>query len=125
MGKRTGFGWVRVFGETYNYDVVVYGSRVMRRRKDLSRAYRGEYGHTPLSDVELNYYIREYGVPEVVIIATGVYGELPITPKARELLNNLASKGVKIIIGKTSDSIVEDVEKLSSRRLLAIIHTTC
>ena len=47
------------------------------------------------------------------LLATGVYRELP------------TSRGIKIIIGKTSDSILKNIEKLSNRKLLAIIHTTC
>jgi len=125
MGEYTGFGWVRIFGKTYNYDIVICKGKVLARRKNLSRAYRERYGHTPLSELELDEYLKECGKPEIIVIGTGVYGALPLTPEAKELLNKLTNMGIKVVIEKTNDTLIKIIENLKDRKILVVIHTTC
>ncbi|MCR8473758.1 MAG: hypothetical protein QXR44_04125 [Thermoproteota archaeon] len=60
----TGFGWIKVRGERYEYDIVIHvNGEVSRREKEKSRV---PMGHTPLSEKELDFLEREN--PEVVFI---------------------------------------------------------
>jgi hypothetical protein len=43
------FGRIEVDGKRYHNDVVIQQGRVRKRDKKASKAYRKEYGHTPLS----------------------------------------------------------------------------
>jgi len=126
LGEKAGFGWVKVFGKVYDHDIVICKGEVLKRDKDLSARYRATYGHTPLSEDELRRYINLCSDVEVVIIGSGVYGALPITPEARKILDELRSRGIDVMIRQTSDPLISTVEEVTSKRkVLAIIHTTC
>ena len=127
MLEETGFGYIVVNGKRYSHDIVLYpDGKVRKRRKDLSKKYRNRYGHTPLSREELELYVEESGNIEYLVIGTGQYGVLPLTPDAKKYIGKLEEKGVKIIIDKTPNilSIINRLEK-EDKRVLAIIHTTC
>jgi hypothetical protein len=81
----TGFGWIRVGETTYDHDIIIHADGgITKRKKKASKDLKGEYGHTPLSEHELD--LLEGEKPERVYIGTGQYGALPLTPAARELL---------------------------------------
>lgn len=127
MLEETGFGYIVINGKKYNYDIVLYpDGEIKRRRKDLSKKYKRIYNHTPLSREELEKYIEEAPGMEYLVIGTGQYGALPITPGAREYIRKLEKKGIKIIADKTPNilSIVNELEK-KKKRVLVIVHTTC
>ncbi len=127
MLTETGFGYIIVDGKKYNHDIVVYpDGEIKKRRKDLSKKYRRIYNHTPLSREELEYYLKEAGTPELIIIGSGQYGVLPLTREAEEYLRKLESKGVRVIIDKTPN-ILQLVNELldQGKKMLAIIHVTC
>ncbi len=127
MLEETGFGYIVVNGKRHNYDIVLYPSgEVRRRRKDLSKKYRDRYGHTPLSREELELYIEEAGDIEYLVIGTGQYGVLPLTPDTTKYIEELEEKGIKIIIDKTPN-ILSTISRLKeeNKKVLAIIHTTC
>ena len=45
---------IRTEGRQYENDIVIEGGRVRKRKKEPSKRYRDEFGHTPLSaDEEL------------------------------------------------------------------------
>jgi hypothetical protein len=86
---KTGFGWIETGGTRYDHDIVLHtDGTVSKRRKKLSKPYKGEYGHTPLSAEELAFLAKEH--PAVVYIGTGQYGDLPLTPDALVLLEPYA-----------------------------------
>ncbi len=127
MFEKTGFGYVVINGKKYDHDIVLYPNGEIRmRRKDLSKKYRGTYGHTPLSREELEHYLKETGNLEYLVIGTGQYGALPLTPEAEEYLRELEKKGVNILIDKTPNilSAVNELLK-NNKRILTIIHVTC
>src|SRR4030095_14348391 len=68
-----GFGSIEVDGREYEHDVVIEGGRVRQRKKQPSKPYRNEFGHTPLSAEEE----LPWGGSRL-IIGTGAYGSLPI-----------------------------------------------
>ena len=121
---RASFGRVVFRGVEYGHDIVVCSCRVRRRMKELSAHMRSVYGHTPLTGDELKEYLRECGEVEVVFIGTGVYGALPLTGDAEELLERLARTGVEVVKAVTNDELLERVES-ERRRYLAVIHVTC
>jgi hypothetical protein len=46
---RSSFGSICIDGMTYEHDVVIDRGKVRKRKKKLSKKYRNQFGHTPLS----------------------------------------------------------------------------
>lgn len=114
---KTGFGWIEIGDETYDHDVIIHADgKVTKRSKKRSKELKSEYGHTPLSHHELDILGDEH--PEVVFIGRGQYGDLPLTPEARERLSSYHA-----IIGTTPE-LLPAVES-EKRRYVAILHVTC
>lgn len=124
----TGFGYVVVDGEKIEHDIVILpNGKIIKRRKDISAKYRNMYGHTPLSRDELKYYLNSIGQDiEFIVIGKGQYGDLPLTPEAKNFLEELKSRGTNIIIDKTPN-IIDKLNELYSKgaKTLSIIHVTC
>ena len=70
------FGEIEVGEKRYDYDVVIDGGKVSKRKKGPSKQYREQTGHTPLS---LKEEIPWGG--SQLIVGTGVNGRLPIMPR--------------------------------------------
>jgi hypothetical protein len=110
------FGSIEIDGRQYDHDVVIEQGAVRKRVKKPSKPQRGRYGHTPLS--------AEEAIPwggGQLIIGTGAYGSLPITP---ELSREAARRGVEIVAVPTEDAcgLIAD---LNQREVNAILHVTC
>lgn len=124
----TGFGYVIVDGEKIEHDIVILpNGKIIKRRKDISAKYRNMYGHTPLSKDELKYYLNSIGQNiKFIVIGTGQYGDLPLTPEAKNFLEELKSRGTNVIIDKTPN-IIGKLNELYSKgaKTLSIIHVTC
>ena len=117
MAMATGFGWVRIGKTTYDTDIVIHlDGEVTKRKKKGSKGLKGEYGHTPLSEHELD--ILEGEKPERVFIGTGQYGSLPLTPAAKRLL-----EGFHAVILPTPE--VLPLLEGEKRPYVAILHVTC
>ena len=113
----TGFGWIEIRGSRYEHDVVIHADgSVSKRKKKVSKAFRDQYGHTPLSYGELSFLEKEN--PEVVYIGTGQYGDLPVMPEADVFISSFHS-----VIMPTPE-ILAAVEG-EKRRFVAILHVTC
>ncbi|UUX92887.1 hypothetical protein [Methanoplanus endosymbiosus] len=113
----TNFGWIRINGETFEYDIVIHtDGSITRRNRKGSKKLKGIYGHTPLTSDELEFLREER--PEVVYVGTGQNGALPITPDAEEILADY-----RAVIGTTPEIIPEI--KVETRKYSAIIHVTC
>src|SRR5512136_1698611 len=83
---KSAFGWIEVNNVRYDHDVIIHKDGTLTKRsKKKSKELKNVYGHTPLSDHELEFLDREK--PEVVYIGTGQYGDLPITPEAKKVLS--------------------------------------
>ncbi len=123
MELDTGFGWVKINNRKYEGDIIIYpDGKIEKRRKDLSENKKSIYGHTPLSKEEIELYLSNCkSKPNIVLIAAGQYGVLPIET---EVIRKLTSKGIRVIIGNTKD-ILEIVEEFYGKNSLIIIHTTC
>jgi len=83
---KSSFGWIEINNVRYDHDVIIYrDGSVSKRSKKKSKELKSTYGHTPLSDHELDMLEKEK--PDIVYVGTGQYGDLPITPEAMTVLN--------------------------------------
>jgi hypothetical protein len=82
---KTNFGWIRVDGKKYKKDVVIHADgSVTKREKKKSKDLKASYGHTPLSERELDFLQQEQF--DSLYVGTGHDNALPITPEAFEIL---------------------------------------
>ena len=110
------FGEIEVQRERYDYDVVIEGGKVRKRRKGPSKQFRAEGGHTPLS---LGEDIPWGG--SQLIVGTGAYGRLPIMSEVRE---EAERRGVELVALPTEEAC-ELLGDLKAKEACAILHTTC
>jgi hypothetical protein len=110
------FGLIEIDGRRFEHDVVVEGGLVRRRKKAASKAYRDRYGHTPLSpDEAIPWSAR------LLIIGTGVSGQLPIMP---ELYEEARRRGVEIVAEPT-EAACRLLQAADPRDVAAVLHVTC
>ncbi len=114
---KSAFGWIEIGDIRYDHDVIVHqDGSVTKRSRKKSKDLKSIYGHTPLSEHELEFLEKEN--PDIFYIGTGQYGDLPITPEAKKILNRFET-----LILPTPE-ILENVKK-ERRSFIAIIHVTC
>ena len=114
---QTGFGWIETGGVRYEHDIVIHADgSVTRRKKKASKAFKGEYGHTPLSKAELDFLSDENS--RKVFIGTGQYGDLPVMPDAKAFLARYET------VTGTTPSLLPLIEQ-EKERFVAILHVTC
>ena len=114
---KASFGSVRIFGQKYEKDIVMHtDGSVTKRKKKKSKDLKSIYGHTPLSEYELDFLGQEE--PEVVYVGTGCEAALPITENAQSILRKYET-----VIMPTPE-IIEKIER-EKRKTAAIIHVTC
>src|SRR5919201_4390091 len=95
--KAMGFGSIEINGVVYDHDVVVDRGKVRRRRKKPSNAFRGRFGHTPLSLAE--------DIPwrcDRLIVGTGAEGGLPIMD---EVLEEASRRHVDLLALRTPEAV--------------------
>lgn len=110
------FGLIEIGGRRFEHDVVLEGGVVRRRKKGASKAYRDRYGHTPLSpDEAIPWSAR------LLIIGTGVSGQLPIMP---ELYEEARRRGVEIVAEPT-EVACRLLQAADPRDVAAVLHVTC
>jgi hypothetical protein len=110
------FGSIEIDGRQYDHDVVIDQGAVRKRIKKPSKPQRTRYGHTPLSADE--------NIPwggSQLIVGTGAYGSLPITP---ELSQEAVRRGVELVAIPTADACGL-ITGLDPRDVNAILHVTC
>jgi hypothetical protein len=115
--EASSFGIVKINGEKYEKDIVIHvDGKITKRKKKKSKDLKPSYGHTPLSEKELD--ILEEEKPNVVYVGTGYDAALPITPQALTILKNYET-----IVLPTPEAL----QKLEAdkRKLVAFIHVTC
>ncbi len=111
------FGWIKVNGEKFEKDIIIHSNgAITKRKKKLSKDLKEIYGHTPLSERELDFLENEHF--SNLYVGVGHEKALPITPKALEILENH-----RAIIDSTYD-VIKKIEKEESK-FVAIIHITC
>lgn len=109
------FGSIRVDGVTYENDVVIDRGQVQKRKKKLSKQFRNEFGHTPLS--------VEEKIPwkcNTLVIGTGAEGALPVMPDVRR---EAKRRGVDLVVLPTKEAI--GLLNGTSKKANAVLHVTC
>ena len=109
------FGSIRVDGVTYDHDLIIDRGKVRKRKKAVSRKYRGGYGHTPLSaDEDIPWRCRR------LVIGTGAAGALPVMQQVRD---EARRRKVDLVALPTAQAIGALAE--AGAHTNAILHLTC
>jgi hypothetical protein len=109
------FGKIEIDGVTYERDVVIDRGRIRERKKKLSKKFRDEFGHTPLS--------VEEKIPwkcQRLVVGTGRYGSLPVMD---EVKLEARHRKVDLLILPTEEAIEALADQ--PKRTNAILHVTC
>jgi hypothetical protein len=109
------FGRIEIDGVTYECDVVIERGRIRKRKKKLSKRFRQEFGHTPVSvEEEIPWNCQR------LVVGTGRYGSLPVMD---EVKLEACRRKVALLILPTEEA----VETLTNqpKRTNAILHVTC
>ena len=108
------FGSIRIDGVTYTHDVVIDRGQVRKRKKKLSKKFRDDFGHTPLSmEEDIPWKCRR------LVIGTGT-GRLPVMD---EVKHEADRRRIKLLILPTAEAIEELKERPD--KVNAILHVTC
>ncbi len=110
------FGEIEVEGERYRHDVVIDEGKVRKRVKKPSKAYRDQYGHTPLSAGE--------SIPwggRQLIVGTGGSGSLPIGP---DVWAEAERRGIEIVAAPTAEAL-RLLHDIAAKDVRAVLHVTC
>lgn len=109
------FGSIQIDGVTYEHDIVIDGESVRKRKKKLSKRFRGSSGHTPLSAAEhIPWNCRR------LVVGTGAHGALPIMD---EVVREAQARQVELIEVPTTQAIEELARGRGETN--AILHVTC
>ena len=109
------FGSVQVDGVTYDHDLIIDRGKIRKRKKAASRAFRGAYGHTPLSVAE--------DIPwrcHRLVIGTGAEGALPVMKEVRD---EARRRKVDLVVVPTAEAI--GMLSQASKDTNAVLHLTC
>jgi hypothetical protein len=108
------FGSICIDGVTYEHDVVIDRGQVSKRKKKLSKQFRGEFGHTPLSlEEKIPWKCRR------LVVGTGT-GALPVM---EELKREAKRRKIELLILPTVRAI--QVLERDSTETNAVLHVTC
>jgi hypothetical protein len=91
------FGSLQIDGGSYEHDVVIDRGEIRGRKKRLSKQFRDDSGHTPLS--------VEEDIPwkcSRLIIGTGAHGSLPVM---NEVKREAERRKVELLILPTREAI--------------------
>jgi hypothetical protein len=109
------FGSIEIDGVTYEHDVVIDRGKIHKRKKKASKAFRDEFGHTPLSIEEpIPWKCRR------LVIGTGAHGGLPVMS---ELKREAWKRHVELVTLPTPEAIRVLNENAKSTN--AVSHVTC
>jgi len=109
------FGSIKIDGEAYEHDMLIDRGRIHKRKKEASRKFREQFGHTPLT--------LEEGIPwkcQRLIVGSGKYGALPVMD---EVKLEARRRDVDITILPT-DAAIKELRK-NRAKTNAILHVTC
>jgi hypothetical protein len=109
------FGRIEVDGERYERDVVIDRGRLKMRKKKPSKAFRSEFGHTPLSvEEKIPWKCKR------LVIGTGERGALPVMPAVFE---EAKRRGVEVVAVPTAEAV--QLLGRADASTNAVLHITC
>jgi len=109
-------GEIEIDGRRYPHDVVIERGRVRKRRKGPSKAFRDQFGHTPLSAQEAIPWHGHH-----LIVGTGADGQLPVMD---DVIAEADRRGIQVIAVPT-DEACRMLRDRPADRIDAILHVTC
>jgi hypothetical protein len=113
--KNLAFGSIRIDGIEYDHDIVVDCGNVRERKKGPSKAFRGQFGHTPLTtNEEIPWHCHR------LVIGTGIYGRLPVSPDVQREADR---RKVEVLMVPTEKAVALLNEQPSHTN--AALHLTC
>ena len=113
--KDFSFGSIRIDGITYEHDVVIDRGKIRKRKKNVSKKFRDEFGHTPLcAEEKIPWKCRR------LVVGTGAYGRLPVM---KQVKLEAERRKIELLVLPTAKAI-EALEK-DARQTNAILHVTC
>ena len=116
--QNTSFGSITIDEKNYKYDVVVrMDSKIVKRQKNLSRKHHGT-SHM-LSEEEIRF-VYEDGC-EFMIVGTGQYGRVEISPAAAKFLENNKCT----VLLQVTPKAIQIFNKEDSAKKIGLFHLTC
>jgi hypothetical protein len=116
---KTRFGSITVGGTVYGHDVIIRpDGGVKRRKKKLSSAVYGT-SHV-ISIAEAKYVRKQAAGAKRLIVGSGQYGNVELSPKAAALLKR---KKCRVTLAPTPEAI--DIWNKSRGRVAGVFHVTC
>jgi hypothetical protein len=113
--ERLHFGSIVIDSATYSHDVLIDRGKVLKRKKQPSKRFRAQFGHTPVSiEEKLPWKCKR------LIIGTGKYGSLPVMD---EVKREARRRKIDLLIAPTDDAI--ETLARSPKNTNAILHVTC
>ena len=95
--ERLHFGSIVIDSVTYSHDVLIDRGKVLKRKKQPSKKFRAQFGHTPVSvEEKLPWKCKR------LIIDTGKYGSLPVMD---EVKREARRRRIDLLIAPTDDAI--------------------
>ena len=109
------FGRIKIDDVMYERDVVIDRGRIRKRKKEPSKKFGAEFGHTPVSVEE-----RIPWKCQRLVIGTGRYGSLPVMDEVKKEAHR---RKIDLLILSTDEAL----EALSAKpeHTNAILHVTC
>ncbi len=108
------FGSIRIDGTTYEYDILIDGGKIRKRKKKESKKFRDAFGHTPVSvEEEIPWDCKR------LVIGTGT-GALPVM---EEVKREAKRRKIDLRIVPTVQAIALLQKKPAATN--AILHVTC
>jgi hypothetical protein len=109
------FGSIEIDGVAWDSDVVIDRSEIRKRKKKPSKAFRDQFGHTPLSiEEDIPWECRR------LVIGTGAHGGLPVMDAVKR---EAKRRKVELLVVPTSEAI--DALEGDDEETNAILHVTC
>ncbi len=108
------FGSLRIYGVTYQHDVMIDRGKIRKRKKKVSKKFRDAFGHTPLSiEEDIPWKCKR------LVIGTGT-GALPVMEEVRR---EAQRRKITLVVLPTAEAI--ERLKQESKETNAILHVTC
>lgn len=113
--EKFSFGSIQIDGVTYEYDVLIDCGEIRKRKKKPSKAFREEFGHTPLSVGEkIPWKCRR------LVIGTGADGALPVM---KEVTLEAERRKIELLILPTAQAL--EFLNQQPEATNAVLHVTC
>jgi hypothetical protein len=113
----TAFGSITIDGKTYSHDVMIrLSGKVEKRKKKLSKKIFGTSHTISLDEAQ---FIYEKGA-ELLILGTGQYGNVHLSPEAAEFFGR---KACKVLAESTPEAI--DAFNQAKKHKIGLFHVTC